>query len=232
MNKEKNQVAPEICEAPKVIDLSHKITKNIPVSEFDDPVLLEKSRDLKKDYYNDCKLTTGMHVGTHIDGPGHLTESTILLSDIPVDKFIGRGHLIDARNKPIDEDLFKDLLLQEAQGELEGAIILILTGYDKKFGQKVGSKEYKEYFDGHPVIPVSLAKALVKYKIKMVGIDFFSPDKYPFDTHKVFLENNILIIENLTNLESLIGVKDFTVVALPIKIETDSALGRVIAIVD
>ncbi|MFA6535332.1 MAG: hypothetical protein WCS92_03690 [Candidatus Babeliales bacterium] len=66
----------------------------------------------------------------------------------------------------------------------------------------------------------------------MIGIDFFSPDKYPFETHKIFFENNILIIENLTNLESLEEIKNFTVIALPLKTETDSALARVIAIID
>ena len=66
----------------------------------------------------------------------------------------------------------------------------------------------------------------------MLGIDFFSPDTYPFKIHKIFLKNHILIIENLTNLEHLLGIKNFTIVALPLKTETDSALARVVAIVD
>lgn len=164
-----------------------------------------------------------MHVGTHIDGPGHLTESKTLLCDIPVDRFVGKGYLIDARNKTIDEFLLKDLPAQD------NLIVLILTGFDKKFGTK-GSGE--DYFNNHPVISANFAKELVKHKIKMIGIDFFSPDKYPFEIHKIFFENSILIIENLTNLESLLGIKNFTVVALPIKTETDSALARVIAIID
>ena len=230
-------------DMPKIIDLTHKLTKLTPVCAYDDPVSLEKTRNLVDDKYNDWKLTCGMHVGTHIDGPGHLTESNILLSDFPVEKFVGRGYLIDARNKPIDESLLKDLQVPESvggnaarsvagcmdgcigRGLQDGLIVLILTGYDKKFGSK-------EYFEDHPVISVEFAHALAKRKVKMVGIDFFSPDKYPFDTHKVFFDHNVLIIENLTNLERLVGIKDFTVVALPIKTETDSALARVIAIVN
>jgi kynurenine formamidase len=203
----------------KIIDLTHKFTKSMPVHSFDDPVSIEKIRNLIDDKYNDWRLSCAMHVGTHIDGPGHLTDSDVLISDFSADKFVGKGYLIDARNKPIDESLLKDLPLQE------GLIVLILTGSDKKFGTK-------EYYDSYPIISVNFAKELVKHKIKMVGIDFFSPDKYPFDTHKVFFSNNILIIENLTNLESLVGIKDFTIVALPLKLETDSALARVIAIVN
>ena len=72
---------------------------------------------------------------------------------------------------------------------------------------------------------------LINHKVKMVGIDFFSPDKYPFPIHQLLFKNNILIIENLTGLENLVGVKNFEVIALPLKLATDSALARVIAIV-
>ena len=241
---------------PKIIDLTHKFTKSMPVHHFDEPALIEKIRNLTDHKYNDWKLSSGMHIGTHIDGPGHLTESKTLLCDIPVDRFVGKGYLVDARNKAIDESLLKDL---PAQDDL---IVLILTGSDKLFGTN-------DYFNSHPVISVNFANELVRRKIKMIGIDFFSPDgvpshdirhsltqpshkatagspsqltmtdnltatanKYPFEIHKIFFQNNILIIENLSNLESLLGTKNFTIIALPLKTETDSALARVIAIVE
>ena len=214
---------------PKIIDLTHKFTKSMPVHPFDEPASIEKIRNLADHKYNDWKLSSGMHVGTHIDGPGHLTESKALLCDIPVDRFIGKGYLIDARNKAIDESLLKDMPTED------NLIVLILTGADKTFGTKARDAktfDLGDYFDNHPVISVNFANELVKRKIKIIGIDFFSPDKYPFETHKIFFKNNILIIENLTNLESLLGIKNFTVVALPLKTETDSALARVIAIVN
>ena len=55
---------------------------------------------------------------------------------------------------------------------------------------------------------------------------------YPFEVHKIFFQHDTLIVENLTHLEKLVGIKNFTIVALPLKTETDSALARVIAIVD
>jgi len=204
---------------PKIIDLTHKFTTSMPVHHFDEPASIEKIRNLTDNKYNDWKLSSGMHAGTHIDGPGHLTESKILISDIHIDRFVGKGYLIDARNKVFDESLLKDMPSEE------NLIVLILTGSDKKFGTY-------GYFNDHPVISTNFARELVNRKIKMIGIDFFSPDKYPFETHKIFFENNILIIENLTNLESLVGIKKFTVIALPLKTETDSALARVIAIID
>jgi kynurenine formamidase len=204
---------------PHVIDLTHKFTASMPVHSYDEPASITKIRNLEDDKYNDWRLCSGMHVGTHIDGPGHLTDSPMVLADVPVEKFVGTGCLIDARNKPIDVEL-----LQEAQLN-ENSIVLIWTGFDKKFGTE-------EYFTKHPVLTPAFARELARHRVKMVGLDFFSPDHYPFEIHKLLFEHNILIIENLTNLDSLVGVSKFTVVALPLKTETDSALARVVAIED
>lgn len=202
----------------KVIDLTHTFTSAMPVHAYDEPATIEKIRILKDNHYNDWRLCSGMHVGTHIDGPGHLTNSTTVLSSIPADRFIGKGCIIDARNKIIDKTLLNNVTIEP------NSIMLICTGTDKKFGTK-------DYFEHHPVLSKDFAEELIKHKIKMIGIDFFSPDHYPFEIHKIFFAHNILIIENLTNLEKLIGIKDFTVVALPLKTETDSALARVVAMV-
>ena len=45
------------------------------------------------------------------------------------------------------------------------------------------------------------------------------------------LGNEILIIENLTDLEKLIGEKDFDVIALPAKINAEAASVRVMEMV-
>lgn len=203
----------------QIIDLTHKFTESMPVHAYDEPSSIKKVRNLDKNKYNDWQLTSGMHVGTHIDGPGHLTDSKKLLSDYQVYRFVGRGFLVDARNKPISKDLLTNM------PEEDGLIVLILTGSDKSFGTK-------EYFTEHPVISADFAEELVKRKVKMVGIDFFSPDKYPFPVHQILFKDDILIVENLTNLESLVGLNNFKVVALPLKTESDSALARVVAMVE
>lgn len=201
----------------KFIDLTHSIMDNMPIYQSDDPETLTKTRSLQVDKYNDWYLCAGMHVGTHIDGPGHLTESAVRLSDLPVERFIGTGYLVDARDRMvIGPDLLENV---PAQDDL---IVLIWTGWDKKFGTQ-------EYFDTHPVLTPAFAEKLINHNVKMVGLDFFSPDRYPFEVHKLFFRNRILIIENLTGLEQLVGIDKFTVFALPLKTETDSALARVVA---
>ncbi len=63
----------------------------------------------------------------------------------------------------------------------------------------------------------------------MVGFDSPSPDRTPFVIHKLLLGQEILILENLCNLEKLLGVTGFEVVALPAKFRSDSAPVRVVA---
>lgn len=199
------------------IDLTLVFTASMPTHPFDEPSKIEKIRDLKTHSYNDWRLTTGMHAGTHIDGPGHLTDSSVLLSDLPIERFVGKGFLVDARGKSIDA-----ALLANCPNE-PGLIVLILTGQDKKFGTP-------EYFTDYPVFSDDFAHELVRRQVKMVGLDAFSPDTYPFPIHQLLFKNDILIIENLTGLERLVGIKDFDVFALPLKTATDSALARVIAV--
>ena len=77
-------------------------------------------------------------------------------------------------------------------------------------------------------MPEPVASWLIQQKPKMIGLDVSGPDFDSFPIHKKLLAEDILIIENLTNLNQLQGL-DFEVIALPIKLELDGAPARVIA---
>ncbi|GEM_PF-6446833 len=51
----------------KYIDLSYTIENGLSTHPYDEELKLYQNRFLVKDKYNDTKLETGMHVGTHID---------------------------------------------------------------------------------------------------------------------------------------------------------------------
>ena len=65
--------------------------------------------------------------------------------------------------------------------------------------------------------------------IKIIGIDSPSPDRSPYEIHKLLMKNDILIIENLTNLAELTSHEEFDVIALPTKFDTEAAPVRVVA---
>lgn len=188
----------------------------MPVYPDDPPSTLVQSAFLDKDGFNDHTLTTAMHVGTHIDAPLHLIENGKRISDFEPDKFIGLGVLIDARGKIIDANLLEGINLNSE------SIVLVLTGHSKKFRDP-------DYFETFPEVHEDFAKVLADKKVKILGLDTPSSDKAPFKVHKILLAKEVLIIENLINLEALLGYKDFKVAALPMKLETNAAPVRVIA---
>lgn len=194
------------------IDLSHTFTAQMPVYPGDSFSELTK---IDHDTHTNFHIKTGMHVGTHIDAPLHMIENGKYLSEIPVDHFFGKGHLIDARNKPITATLLENHQINP------GDIIIVHTGFSTHFRQP-------EYYENYPEITEEFAQKLVELKVKIVGMDTPSPDREPYQIHKVLLSNNILIIENLTNLEQLEN-KEFEIIALPPKFQADASPLRVVA---
>jgi kynurenine formamidase len=183
----------------------------------DEPPHLLKVNDLTKEGFNNFSLAANMHTGTHIDGPMHLTENKKYLDEIELDQCIGVGCILNAAGK-------KNILLT-TEYELRvqpQSIVLLYTGLNQIFGQK-------EYFNDYPTVSKELAHLFVKRKVKMICIDSPSPDRHPFEIHKLLLENNILIAENLTNVDKLLSVNKFEVIALPLKIHADSSPARIIA---
>jgi kynurenine formamidase len=204
----------------RLIDLSQTIEDNQPVFPGDVKTSLFQTKYLNTNNYNDYRLEIGMHSGTHVDGPMHLTESPEFISVIPPESFIARGCLLDVRNQsPIR------LITEYEQLVPEDSIVLLCTGQDRLYGSP-------RYFKDYPVVGLDLCKFLLKKKIKMLGMDAPSPDRYPYEVHKFLLSHGIYITENLTNLDKLVGANSFEVVALPLKIKSDSSMARVLARVD
>jgi len=139
------------------------------------------------------------------------------ICDMPVTRFFGRGHLIDARGR---STITQDLLRVADIGA--GDIVLILTGWYHRFGDDT-------YYTDFPDLSPDFARQLVKIGVGMVGLDTPSPDRSPFIVHKILLLAEVLIIENLTNLDALLGIGQFDIVALPANLQCEAAPIRVIA---
>jgi kynurenine formamidase len=201
----------------ELIDLTQIIEDSMPVYPGDIKTNLFQTKYLSANKYNDHRLDISMHAGTHIDSPMHLTESCEYISELPLESFIALGSVLDVRNQPI-------IQMKAEYNELieENGIVLLYTGQDKLYGQT-------EYYEGHPVVNMDFCEFLLEKNIKMLGMDMPSPDNPPFQIHKVLLKNRVYILENLKNLDKLIGVEKFEVIAFPLKIRADAAMTRVVA---
>ena len=57
-----------------------------------------------------------------------------------------------------------------------------------------------------------------------------SPDNGEFKIHKKLFENDIFILENLTNLNKLLYSEEIQIFAQPLKIQGEASLVRAIAV--
>lgn len=202
----------------RIIDLTHSFQTPMPVYPGDTPPMLEQTAYVEKGGVADHVLHSGMHVGTHIDAPFHMKLGGLKISELPIERFVGPGVIIDARGHT---EIPASVL--DGKNIPEQSIVLLYTDHSKKFREP-------DFYTSHALLSLELAEALKERKISMVGMDMPSPDSSPFPVHKSLFENDILIIESLTNLEQLLTVESFTIVALPLNIAANASPSRVIAL--
>ena len=198
----------------KIIDISHVLDNDTPIYPDDYKTTLTISKTIENDCYNAYLLQSGLHTGTHIDMPMHLIEDSKTAADFQLDSFIGNGVILDVRGERTIE------MKPEYHEKInKGDVVLLFTGHDKNYSKA-------EYFTDYPTVSEELADFLLSKQIKMLGMDMPAPDYPPFEVHKKLLRNNIFILENLTNLQSLVGVDSFGVVAFPLKINAEASFTR------
>ena len=198
-----------------LVDLTLDLDNSTPVSPYSQKPHFEQAATIDKEGWNEKRLCFNTHFGTHIDAPAHILKGTKTLSDFPIETFVGECIVIDVRNQnPIEVDI---------SDVKEGDIVFFYTDHIKKLNTE-------EYFkDSSPVLSEALAQKLVEKKIRIVGIDSWSPDHKPYKLHNLFLSNDVLIIENLTNLDKLVGKRCMCYI-LPLKVkDADGAPCRIIA---
>lgn len=199
------------------IDLSHRFALPMPVYPGDPEPRLVQTASLAKDGYVDFQLTSGMHVGTHMDAPAHMLADGKMIDAYSVDSFTGPGVLIDARGAAtLGAELLEGVTIPR------NAVVLFATGWDEKY-------RMPEYFTGFPTMTDACAKALCDADARIVGTDTASPDRPPFAIHRILLGHGMFILENLTNLHALAGHPSFEVFAFPPRLAAEAAPVRVVA---
>ena len=195
----------------KITDLTHVIYSDMPVFPGTEQPTLEKANTLEKDGFQEAKITMYSHTGTHIDAPAHMLSNGPYLDNLDIEHFIGNATIIDFSNrtiKLIDLDSLKPY--EEKIKNVE--FVIIKTGWSKYWGDK-------KYYENFPSLNLESAKWLSQFNLKGIGIDAISIDDMEsttFAVHKILMPRNIIIIENLTNLDS-ISSEFFILSILPLK---------------
>jgi arylformamidase len=176
------------------------------------------------------KITLGTHTGTHVDAPLHFVDGGKGICEISLDRLFGKVKIVDF-------------------GELPPAYCVTAKDIEKKnlaekiifrfnWGEKWGSKDfYKDY----PYFGNDAAQCLVDNGVKLIGIDTPSPDNGAIQldaksigteadspVHKIFLRNDVILVEYLANLNKIDCNLEWNIAVLPLKIKNaDGSPARV-----
>jgi arylformamidase len=210
----------------EVIDLSHFIGESMPVFPGTEPPRIAEACTIDRHGFAEKSLSLYSHTGTHIDAPGHIVAGAPRLDGLAIDRFLGPGLVLDVssvRGRHIEID---DIEHYEAR--LPSADFALLhSGWAGHWGDA-------GYFVGYPVLSQEAARWLARFDLKGVGVETISVDEVDstrLAVHRVLFARGLVIVENLTGLEELIG-KEFTFSCLPLKIaDADGSPVRAVAII-
>ena len=231
------------------IDLSHDFSEDTVYWVNAEPFKREGTQGMtpKGFFYAAGNYSAAEHGGTHIDAPMHFAEGKKSVDQLELTDLIGPAVKIDVSDKcAANRDylvLISDIENWErTNGPIpDRTIVLLQTGFAKFWPDKkqyLGTDQHGDEAakDLHfPGIDPDAARWLVENrKIKAIGLDTASIDygqSIEFKSHVALMSNDVPAFENLADLDKL-PVKDFQIIALPMKIKNGSGAPlRVIAFV-
>jgi len=214
----------------RVVDLSHSINAETQVYPGDPAPVLAVHSTIAKDGFNLLSVQMGSQTGTHVDAPFHFDDATEKIDQIPLERFMGRGIVLNVTGLSARTPISWSMVSEQSADFQPGDIALIHTGWSKHFGTD-------EYFN-HPYLTAEACQNLLDKGVLVFGIDAINIDETPNDTHEgvgfpvhhLIAERAGIISENMTNLAA-IDFADPLISLLPIKLEAaDGAPVRAVAI--
>jgi len=162
------------------------------------------------------------HCGTHIDVPSHFVEGGTTVDQVPLEKLILPGHLLDFSDKKSRQAItisdFEAAEKRSGKKIQSGTAVIAWTGVDKDWCTP-------GFITERPFIPVDTAQWMVDRQITLFGTDLIGmddPDEWWWPTHLIWLQAGMPMVQQLCNLDRLVG-KEFLFVVLPLKMRGGTA---------
>lgn len=168
------------------------------------------------------------HTSTHVDAPIHMVDGGLPVDKMPLTNYVGPGVVLDFSGKPRYQikkaDIEQSLRASGKEGRVgKGWVVLFCTGFT--------AKGKMDQLLEHPDLTKEACEYLIGLGVIAVGMDALGPDHAPFEAHKTLLPKHVVIFENLSNLERLLG-KEFLFVGTPIALAGGTAgITRPVALV-
>ncbi|MGQ0813783.1 MAG: cyclase family protein [Gemmatimonadota bacterium] len=203
----------------RIFDISQPLGTGIAVWPGDQRFELEWTlRQDRGDSVNVAAIRLSVHTGTHTDGGFHVSPAGSRPIDLPLDPYVGRAVVVDARGRQaLDASLLDDV-------DIANTTRILFRTRD--------TVDEREFPRGVLAPTPALARRLVAAGVRLVGSDAPSlddVDSKTLESHHIFVDAGVAILENLVLTHVTPGV--YTLVALPLKlVEADSSPVRAVLI--
>lgn len=212
----------------EIVDLSQEIYNGMPVYPGHLKTVIfshlsheECQKQLKTGFsYQTQGILLCDHGPTHIDSVSHMSREPDAQSidQLALNKCITSAVCIDVSDIPLHTQFGADKIKSELETHglsiQKGDSVLFYTGhYDRYYGKD-------EYMTEYPGLDRSATEYIINQGAINFGVDSPSPDMWydkTYPCHTTCAERHITHVENLCNLNKLIG-KRFTFICLPLKI--------------
>lgn len=192
----------------KIYDVTVAISEGVPIYEGDPRVTIEGVMSMAAgDAANVSRLCFGAHTGTHVDAPNHFIDGTRRVEDLDIEKLIGPCRVIE---------------LDDSINAIEPMHVAELGGVERILFKTRNSAFWNDPETGFRTdftyITPDAARVLADGRIKLVGIDYLSVEKFgstDFATHVTLLEREIVILEGL-DLRA-VPAGEYELICLPVK---------------
>lgn len=207
-----------------IYDISLTISPNLPTWPGDPPLELELLQSMDKgDHDNVTKLSSSVHLGTHVDAPHHFVNHSRTVEQLPLEVLTGPCYVVQL---PDGIEAITAEVLDRT--EITSEMKRVLFGTRNSHLWASGESKFQTDF---VAITEDGAEWLVERGIQLVGVDYLSVAPYgdSVPTHTVLLKAGVVVVEGL-NLSSVMrGFYDLY--CLPLKIAgSDGAPARAILI--
>jgi len=221
-------------EAVRLVDLTHPFDQTTiywPTSKSFELEIVHRGEAEGGFWYEANNFSTAEHGGTHMDAPAHFAEGKWRTDQIPLDRLIAPGIVVDVRSRTRDNPDYQasksDFVAWERRhGTIPpGSIVLMFTGWenywpDKKkyLGTDLPGDVKNLHFPGYA--PSAARFLTEERRVAAVGLDTPSLDygqSVDFVAHRIFGAANVPGFENVNHLAAL-PPKGFRIIALPMKI--------------
>lgn len=206
-------------------DISLTISTDLPTWPGDPSIDLDRFSKMEDGAMcNVTKISSSLHIGTHVDAPYHfLGGNSATIDQLPLNLLTGRAYVL---HLPDDVSSITAKVLERAEIPPRTRRLLFRTRNSHHWAK--GEKEFqKEFVAIHP----DGAEYLCQHGIRLVGVDYLSVA--PFNdgeaTHSILFKGGVVVIEGLDL--SRVDQGRYTLYCLPLKIAgADGAPARAILV--